>query len=174
MKYALAALALVPLGLTIASSSAALAAEPALIDRWNGPVVERLLTSLGASDLRRASLDSQAGLIAHTADGLNIGVYAKSCTAAAAPAEPFCRGLEGLTSFDPGPGVDRAALADRLNRQYAAGKFLVERDGSIRLTRYIDVDAGVSEANLRSQLAGFIALAKTAEAIVWAEPAKRP
>ncbi len=167
MKYALAALAV-----AIACSGTARAAEPVLIDRWNEPVVERLLTSLGATDLQRTTLAGQAGLIARTADGLGIGVYAKACAAATPPAEPLCRGVEGIASFASGPGVDHAALADRLNHQYAAGKFLVERDGTIRLTRYIDVEAGVSEANLRAQLAGFIALSSAAKDAVWAAPAR--
>ena len=170
MKHALAALAVAAAAPAIASSGAARAAEPVLINHWSEPVVERVLQSVGATGLQRTTLDGQAGLIARTADGLSIGVYAKACVDQAAPAEPFCRGIQGLASFDPGHGADRAALAARLNRQYDAGKFTVESDGSIRLTRYIDVDAGVSEANLRSQLASFIALSNAAKEAVWAEP----
>jgi hypothetical protein len=165
MRYGLLALAG---GLLL--SSQARAATPALVDHWSEPVVERLLQSLGATDLERTTLAGQPGLLARTADGLSLGVYAKACSPQAAPAEPFCRGIEGIASFDPGKGADRAALAARLNHQYAAGKFMVEPDGSIRLTRYIDVDAGVSEANLRSQLGGFLALADAAKAVVWAAP----
>jgi hypothetical protein len=153
-------------------SGAAQAAEPNLIDHWSQPVVERLLQSLRATDIQQTTLAGEPGLLARTADGLSIGVYAKACVAQAAPAEPYCRGVEGLASFDPGRGADRAAIADRLNHQYAAGKFTVEADGSIRLTRYIDLDAGVSEANLRSQLGGFLALADAAKDAVWAAPAR--
>ena len=153
--------------------SQARAAEPALIDHWSQPVVVRLLQSLDATDIQRTTLAGEPGLLARTADGLSVGVYAKACSpAAAATAEPFCRGIEGIASFDPGPRADRLALAVRLNHQYAAGKFMVEGDGSIRLTRYIDVDAGVSEANLRAQLGGFLALANAAKDAVWAAPAR--
>ena len=148
------------------------AAEPALVDHWNQPVVMRLLQSLGATDIQQTTLAGAPGLLAHTADGLSIGVYAKACAAQAAPAGPYCRGVEGLASFDPGRGADRAAIASRLNHQYAAGKFMVEQDGSIRLTRYIDIDAGVTEANLRSQLGGFLALADAAKDAVWAAPGR--
>jgi hypothetical protein len=165
MRYGLLALA----GGLVLSGQAG-AATPAMVDHWSEPVVERLLLSLGATDLERTTLAGQPGLLARTADGLSLGVYAKACSPATAPAEPFCRGIEGIASFDPGKGADRAALAARLNHQYAAGKFMVEPDGSIRLTRYIDVDAGVSEANLRSQLGGFLALADAAKAVVWAAP----
>jgi hypothetical protein len=165
MRTACLALAV---GLTLGGS--ARAAAPALVDHWSEPVVERLLQSLGATGLERTTLAGEPGLLARTADGLSLGVYAKACSPATAPAEPFCRGIEGIASFDPGKGADRAALATRLNHQYAAGKFMVEPDGSIRLTRYIDVDAGVSEANLRSQLGGFLALADAAKAVVWAAP----
>jgi hypothetical protein len=167
MRYGLLALA----GGLLLSGSAG-AAEAALIDHWSEPVVERLLQSLGATDIQRTVLAGQPGLLARTADGLSIGVYAKACSPAASPAEPFCRGIEGIASFDPGPGADRIALAVRLNHQYAAGKFMVEADGSIRLTRYIDVDAGVSEANLRAQLGGFVALANAAKDAVWTAPAR--
>jgi Putative bacterial sensory transduction regulator len=154
-------------------SGGARAAEPVvLVDHWSEPLVERLLQSLGATELQRTTLAGQPGVIARTADGLSIGVYAKACSSATTSAEPFCRGIEGITSFDPGRGADRLALAVRLNHQYAAGKFMVEGDGSIRLTRYIDVDAGVSEANLREQLGGFLALAGAAKDAVWAEPTR--
>jgi hypothetical protein len=146
------------------------AAEPGLIDHWSQPVVERLLQSLGATDIQ--PLAGQPGLLARTADGLSIGVYAKACVTTAASTAPYCRGVEGLTSFDPGRGANGAGIADRLNRQYDAGKFTLEADGSIRLTRYIDVDAGVSEANLRSQLRGFLALADAAKDAVWSAPAR--
>jgi hypothetical protein len=167
MRYDLLALA----GALLLSNSA-YAAEPALVDHWSEPVVVRLLQSLGATDIQRTTLAGQPGLLARTGDGLSVGIYAKACAPATAPAEPFCRGIEGIASFDPGRGADRLALAVRLNHQYAAGKFMVEADGSIRLTRYIDVDAGVSEANLRAQLGGFLALANAAKDAVWAAPAR--
>jgi len=167
MRYGCLALAL---GLAVCGS--ARAAEPVLVDHWSEPVIQRLLQSLGATDIERTTLAGQPGLLARTADGLSIGVYAKACAAATPPAEPFCRGVEGIASFDPGRNADRLALAVRLNHQYAAGKFMVEADGSIRLTRYIDVDAGVSEANLRAQLGGFLALAEAAKDAVWAAPAR--
>ena len=153
-------------------SAPAEAAEPGLIDHWSQAVVMRLLQSLGATDIQQTTLAGQPGLLARTADGLSIGVYAKACVTTAASAAPYCRGVQGLASFDPGRGADRAGLADRLNHQYDAGKFTVEADGSIRLTRYIDLDAGVSEANLRSQLRGFLTLADAAKDAVWAAPAR--
>ena len=170
MRFARLALAMGLLAMAPFAGGAAQAAEPALVDHWSEPVIERLLLSLGATDLQRTTLAGQAGLLARSHDGLSVGVYAKACSPMTAPAEPYCRGIEGIASFDPGRGVDRAALADRLNRQYAAGKFMLENDGAIRLTRYIDVDAGVSEANLRSQLGEFLALTNVAKEAVWAAP----
>jgi len=153
-----------------AAQSATQSAAPGLVDHWSGPVVQRLLQTLGASDLQQTALAGAPGLLGRTSSGISFGVYAKACSPMTPPAEPYCRGVEGIASFDPGRGGERAALADRLNRQYAAGKFMLENDGTIRLTRYIDVDAGVSEANLRSQLAEFLALANVAKDAVWAAP----
>ena len=158
------------MGLVLGTS--ARAAEPVMVDHWNEPVVQRLLLSLGATDIQRTTLAGAQGLLARTSDGLSVGVYAKACSPATPPAEPFCRGVEGIASFDPGRNADRVALAVRMNHQYAAGKFMVEADGSIRLTRYIDVDAGVSEANLRAPLGGCRALAAAAKDAVWAAPAR--
>ena len=163
-RYALA------LGLLVCGS--AKAAEAPLVDHWSEPVVQRVLESLNTSVLQQTTLAGGPGLLARTRDGLSFGVYAKACSPAAAPAQPYCRGVEGIASFDPGRGADRAALVDRLNRQYAAGKFMAEADGSIRLTRYIDVDAGVSEANLRAQLGEFIALAEATTDAVWSAPTR--
>jgi len=164
---------LLALALGLFATSAAQAAEPVLFDHWNGPVVERLLQSLGAADLQRTTLAGGPGLLARTSDGVNFGVYAKACAAApTATGELYCRGIEGIASFDPGRGADRAALADRLNHQYAAGKFMLEPDGTIRLTRYIDLDAGVTEANLRSQLGAFLALAEATKTAVWGAPGR--
>ena len=160
------------LALGLFAAGAAQAADAPLVDHWNEPQVERLLQSLGANSFERTTLAGLAGVIARTSDGISIGVYAKACAAATPPAEPLCRGVEGISSFAPGPSVDRPALADRLNHQYAAGKFLAEQDGTIRLTRYIDVQGGVSEANLRAQLASYIALSRAARDAVWAAPAK--
>ncbi len=167
MKYGLLAFA----G-SLLLAGAAHAAEPALVDHWSEPLVQRLLQSLGASGLERTTLAGQPGLLARTADGLSVGLYAKACSTQTQPAEPFCRGIEGIASFDAGKGVDRAALDMRLNHRYAAGKFMVQADGSICLTRYIDVDAGVSEANLRAQMAEFFALADAAKTIVWDAPTR--
>ena len=170
MRFACLALAMGLLAIGPATGAAAQSAAPGLVDHWSGPVVQRLLQSLGASGLQQTSLSGAPGLLGQTSSGISFGVYAKACSPVTAPAEPYCRGVEGIASFDPGRGADRAALADRLNRQYAAGKFMLENDGTIRLTRYIDVDAGVSEANLRSQLGEFLALANVAKDAVWAAP----
>jgi len=167
MKYGRLALAL---GLLVCGS--AKAAEAPLVDHWSEPVMQRLLLSLGAGDQQQTILAGAPGLLARTTDGLSFGFYAKACSPTNTPEGPYCRGVEGIASFDPGRGADRTALVDRLNRQYAAGKFMAEANGTIRLTRYIDVDAGVSEGNLRAQLAEFIALAEAAKDAVWAAPAR--
>ena len=86
--------------------------------------------------------DGRAAVTARTKDNLNVGVYAKACDPAPPQVEPICHGLEAIISFDPGARADRKALADRLNRQFALGKFVAEPDGSIRLSRYVVFDGG--------------------------------
>ena len=152
-------------------SSAAVAAAP-MVDRWNEPAVTATLQGLGAADVKDATLAGQPGLIATTRDGLAIGLYAKACTPGPASSPPVCRGLEGVALFDPGAAADPGLLVDRLNHDHVTGKFMLERDGSILMTHYVNLDGGISPENLRAELADFFAVAAAAKRTVWAAPAR--
>jgi hypothetical protein len=146
------------------------AAAPPLLDHWDGGAMTGALKALNATGIREASLAGEPGLLAATPDGLNIGLYAKACIPTADPGQAVCRGVEGIVSYDPGNVLDRGLLVDELNHAYAAGKFMVERDGAIRLTRYLNLDGGVAPANLRAELADFFTVATAAKKIIWAAP----
>jgi hypothetical protein len=152
-----------------AFGASARAATP-LVDQWDTTTMTGILGGLGATAIKPASLGGQPGLLAQTPDGLNMGLYAKGCATAGDPPASVCRGLEGVIGFDPGSTADRAALVDKLNHQYAVGKFMVESDGSIRLTRYLKLDGGVSAVNLKTELAAFLAVATAAKQTLWTAP----
>jgi hypothetical protein len=165
------ALSVLCLGLTANDAARAQTAEP--IDHWNTNAVLAALQSLKASDIQAVTSEGRAVVTAKTRDGLNVGVYAKSCDTAPPGVEATCHGLEAIISFDPGPKADRAALVERLNHQYALGKFLAEPDGSIRLSRYVVLDGGVGPGNVRAELASVFAIGALAGQALWPETAKR-
>ncbi len=143
------------------------------IDHWNTNVVLAALQTLKASDIKAVTSEGRAVVTAKTQDGLNVGVYAKSCDPAPPGVEAICHGLEAIISFDPGPKTDRVALAGRLNHQFALGKFLAEPDGSIRLSRYVVLDGGVGPGNLRAELTSLFAIAALTGQTLWPETARR-
>ena len=152
----------------LAPPASAAAQQRPLIDRWDALVMTGMLTDLGATAITAATLDGAPGLLAQTQDGLNMGLYAKACTPSADPAGPICRGVEGIIGYAPGAGADVMLLSDKLNHDYADGKFMVERDGSIRLSRYLDLAGGVSRANLQAELSDFLGVASAAKHNLWA------
>jgi len=158
------------LTLTVLTGAASIPAP--LLDRWSDAAMTEALTTLGASGVHQAKLAGHPGLIAVTPDGLNLGLYAKACAFSSTLGDNACRGVEGWISYDPGNGVDRALLVDKLNHDFAAGKFTAERDGSVRLTRYLDLEGGVSQANLTAELAEFFSVATAAKQTIWAAPAR--
>ena len=155
--------------LTALMSGTAVAA-PSLIDHWDAPQISATLRALNAGGVRDATLAGQPGILAATPDGLNLGLYAKACAPGASAGELVCRGVEGIVTYDPGNVADRGLLVDQLNHAYAAGKFMVERDGTIRMTRYLNLEGGVSPANLRAELDDFFTVASAAKQTIWAAP----
>jgi len=154
---------------TVLASGTAAAAPP-VVDRWDSDTITTVLKGLNAGGVKDATLAGEPGLLAVTPDGLNLGLYAKACAPYGTPSEVVCRGVEGIVTYDPGNVADRALLVDELNHAFAAGKFMVERDGTIRMTRYLNLEGGVSQANLKAQLDDFFTVASAAKKTIWAAP----
>jgi hypothetical protein len=159
--------------LCLASVCAANAQTAEPIDHWNTNAVMAALQAVKASDIQAVTSEGRAVVTARSRDGLNVGVYAKSCDPAPPGVEAICHGLEAIISFDPGGKTDRRALADQLNHQFALGKFLAEPDGAIRLSRYVVLDGGVGPGNLRAELASLFAIGALTGKTLWPETARR-
>lgn len=156
----------------LAPFSAATAQSADAIDRWNTSAITAALETLKAADIKAGDGGGHAMVTARTREGLNVGVYAKACDPNAAGAAAACRAMEAILTFEPPVGVDRRALAERLNHEFALGKFMVEPDGSIRLSRYLVFDGGVTPANLRAELASLFAIGALTGQIIWPQTAK--
>jgi hypothetical protein len=172
MRYA--CLALFAAALAAGSAHAA----PGLVDRWRSDAIVEALRSLGATDIQTSQGSAQPSIIARTADGLSLGLFARACRPS-----PFdqtvddCPGLEGLISYDVSRRADRAALAERLNHRFAAGKFTLEAGGALRLSRYVGLEGGVTPENLRDELRDFFAVGAMTAQTLWppaASPAAQP
>ena len=148
-------------------------AAPDLIDRWSTAAVVNSLQSLGATDVQVKSMGGRPMILARTHDALDVAVYAKACDQVAEGGTITCHGLEAITIFDPGARADPGALVGRLNHDFALGKYLAEQDGTIRLSRYLVFDAGVTPGNLRSELASFFAVGVLTAQTLWPEAVKR-
>ncbi|HEX4180138.1 MAG TPA: YbjN domain-containing protein [Caulobacteraceae bacterium] len=146
-------------------------AEP--IDHWNTNAVMAAVQVLKAENIQAVTSGGRAAITARTHDGLNVGIYAKACDPGPPGVEPICHGMEALISFDPGARADRKALVDRLNHQFALGKFMDEPDGSIRLSSYLVFDGGVTPGNLRAQLASLFAIGALTTQTLWPTTAAR-
>ena len=151
---------------SLAAGSAA-AAPSALLQHWDTGAVRAGLAAAGATDVRIADADGLPMVTARTRDGLGVALYAKLCDTPVGKAPANCHGLETVVSFDPGPTADRTAIVARLNQTYASGKFIVVQDGTIRLTRYVDFDGGVTPENLRAQLVENFTLAGVTARSLW-------
>ena len=143
------------------------------IEHWSIAATAAALEALKATDIRTSASEGRPVVTARTRDGLNVGVYAKACDPAPPGVEAVCHGLEAIISFDPGPKVDHRALTDRLNHQFALGKFLAEPDGTIRLSRYLVFDGAVSPANLRAELASLFNVGALTAQTLWPETARK-
>jgi len=151
---------------SLAAGSAAAAPAP-LLQHWDTGGVRAGLTAAGATDIRVADADGLPMITARTRDSLGVAIYAKACDVGPAKAPLICHGLESIVSFDPGAAVDRTAIVARLNQTYASGKFIVVPDGTIRLSRYVDFDGGVTPENLRAQLTAYFTLAGATARSLW-------
>jgi hypothetical protein len=166
-------LALGALCFGLCAGGAAQAEDTAPIDHWNTGAVTAALQSLKASNIQTIVGEGRPAVMARTPDGLNVGVYARACDAAPPGVDPICHGMEAIIGFDPGARADRKALANRLNHQYALGKFLDEPDGAIRLSRYVVFDGAVTPANLRAELSSLFAIGSLTTQTLWPGAAKR-
>ena len=151
-------------------AGSAVAAPAPLLQRWDTAAIRTAVTASGAADIRVADADGLPMSTARTRDGLGIALYPKACEAQGTQAATPCHGLEAVASFDPGPTADRTALVAKLNQAYAAGKFIVVPDGTIRLLRYVDFDGGVTPDNLRAQLIAYFTLATVTAQGLWRAP----
>ena len=161
----------VQVGMVQVGAASAQTAEP--IDHWNTTAVSVALQALKTSDIQATTSQGRAVITARTRDGLNVGVYAKACDPSPPGVEAICHGLEAIISFDPGAKADRKGLVERLNHQFALGKFVEEPDGSIRLSRYLVLDGGVSAGNLRAELATLFAIGVLTAQTLWPQPAMK-
>jgi hypothetical protein len=173
MKARWLGLALSALWLGLGAGSAAKAEDTGPIEHWSTGAVTAVLQALNASNIQTVLGEGRPAVIARTPDGLNVGVYAKACDAAPPGVDPICHGMEAVIGFDPGARADRKALADRLNHQYALGKFLDEPDGTIRLSRYVVFDGAVTPGNLRAELSSLFAIGSLTTQTLWPDTAKR-
>ena len=148
-------------------------ADPVMVTRWDSGQLVNALQSLGASEIRVGELGGKPALTARTRDGLSVGLYAKGCEPATAPAAPVCRGIEGVISYDASQKPDRAALVEQLNHDYALGKFMAEPDGTVRGSRYFLLDGGVTEDNLKAELNGYFTVGVLAGRAIWPQAAPR-
>ena len=150
------------------------AAAPApLLQHWDTAGVRAGLVAAGAADIHVFDADGLPMITARTRDGLTVGVYAKACDPSTAKSPAICHGLETIVSFDPGPTADRTPIAARLNQTYAAGKFIVAPDGTIRLSRYLNFDGGVTPDNLRAELTAYFTLAGATARTLWPSAGQR-
>jgi hypothetical protein len=152
-------------------TASAQSSEP--LDHWNTNAVLAALQALRVADIQSTTSEGRAAVTGRTRDDLNVGVYAKACDPAPPGVDALCHGLEAIISFDPGARVDRKALVDRLNHQFALGKFLDEPDGTVRLTRYVVFDGGVTPGNLRAELSSLFAIGALTTQTLWPDAARR-
>ena len=172
LRIALALSALM-IGAGQAGAAAAQSSESPL-DRWNTGAVTAALQAAGAADVVAAQANQgRPALTARTHEGLNVGIYAKACDPAPPGVEANCHGMEAIISFDPGARADRKTLVNQLNHQYALGKFLDEPDGTIRVSRYVVFDGGVTPGNLRAELTSLFAIGNLTAQSLWPDTARR-
>lgn len=147
-------------------------AAPATLQQWDTGAVVDVLNGLKATQVQAGDFDGRPVITAKTDQGLNVGLYAKACDTVPEGQPSSCHGLEAIISFDPGSDADRPSLVNKLNHDFALGKFMVQDDGSIRLSRYLIFDGGLTSDNLRAELASFFAIGVLTGQTLWPEPAK--
>jgi hypothetical protein len=148
-------MARVILGLLVSAllASQALAqASPSPVDHWDSGLLLDTLRGLGASGAQVSATGGRPVITAVTREGLAATLLAKGCDNPEPATGPSCHAIEIIFTFDVSQRPDRAALADQLNHGYALGKFTVEPDGSLRASRYLLLDGGISQDNLRQEL----------------------
>lgn len=165
-----------PLALAAALSLLACAAQartagPVLVTRWDTPTITNAAQALDAKDVvAKLDDDGRAYITGETAEGLLFVLYPTACEETAgdkAAAQSPCYGLEAVVSYEGDGKQDRSKLVDQLNRDYALGKFTLDPDHSIVLTRYLIFDDGVTRGNLEAELSSFFAVGASAAGKIW-------
>ena len=146
-------------------------APPSLVERWDSGLLVDTLHALSATEVQSGATADRPTITAVTRDGLSIGLQARGCDTPNPLTGPVCHAIEAVVIFDLSQRPDRAALADQLNHSYALGKFTLEPDGSLRATRYILLDGGVSQDNLRQELVDFFTVGVLARRTIWPQAA---
>jgi len=144
---------------TVLASQAQAQASPSPVDRWESGLLADTLNTFGATNVQVSAVDSRPVITAVTREGLSATLLAKGCDTPPPASGPVCHALEIIFTFDVKQRPDAATLADQLNHEFALGKFTVEPDGSLRATRYLLLDGGVSQDNLRQELVDMFTVA---------------
>ena len=146
-------------------------AATSLVDHWDAGLLVDALHGLDATDIRAGAVDGRPTIAAVTRDGLNAGLMAKGCDSPPPATGPVCHAMAIVITFNLGQRPDRATVADQLNHGFAIGKFTLEADGTLRLTRYILFDGGVSQDNLRAELNDTFTAGALVRQTLWPAPA---
>jgi hypothetical protein len=141
------------------------------VDRWDAGLLTDMLHSLAAKDVRVSLTDGRPALEATSREGLALTLLARGCDTPVPASGEACHAIEGLVTFDLSQTPNRAVIADQLNHGFAMGKFTIEPNGALRVTRYVLLDGGVSQDNLRQQLIDFIQVAALTRQTIWPQTA---
>lgn len=135
------ALILVPLGA---------AADPEVSDSVPGPLVttvsfpelKLLLDEVGAASVAMGRSDAGAPFVfGQMGDGLTFGAY----TVCAGPDGTDCTGLELMAVYSTAASLEEIT---RIDQDYAAISLYKADDGTVRVSRYVILDNGVTWGNL--------------------------
>ena len=134
------------------ASQAMAQAAPSPIDHWDSGLLVDILHALGSTDVEVSAADGHPIITAITREGLKATLVAKGCDPSTADGGSTCHAVEVIFTFPLSTSSDRVATADQLNHGFALGKYTLEADGMLRDTRYLLLDGGVSQDNLRAEL----------------------
>ena len=167
----------------IAGSAQARSDVPALVTRWDTAVLIQAAEALEAKDVAaKRDDDGRPYVSGESADGLLFVFYPTACEAEPAakgpartdkpkakPLDSPCYGMEAVVTYDTEgkSEADRSKLVDQLNRDFALGKFTIDSDQSIVLSRYLVFDDGVTRGNFEAELSNFLAVGTAAAGKIW-------
>lgn len=143
------------LALAMACAAVALpAVRPAqaqMLAEFTPEQVRQAFAQAGLRDVTLSSRGANAMVMGRDATGLTLVAVVTACAEGRR-----CLGLEleYIFSLPPGKAATLASLND-FNRKYNFAKSHISRDGTVRLTRYLISDYGISYGNLVSNLRNF-------------------